>query len=46
MLSSVCTLKLCRLRAYYSTGDFFGAPPGCQKVNIMSENQDCGRGKA
>lgn len=31
-LSEVCTLKICRLRAYYSEGDFFGRPPGCQKI--------------
>lgn len=27
-----CTLKICRLRAYYSKGDFFGQPPGCYEI--------------
>ncbi len=31
-LSSTCTLKICRLRAYYNDGNFFGKPPGCQKA--------------
>lgn len=31
-LSEACTLKICRLRAYYNEGDFFGKPPGCQKA--------------
>ncbi|MGD2086062.1 MAG: radical SAM protein [Candidatus Aminicenantes bacterium] len=27
-----CTLKVCRLRGYYSTGNMFGPPPGCPKI--------------
>lgn len=31
-LSKSCTLMLCRLRASYTTGDFFGRPPGCHEA--------------
>lgn len=31
-LSEHCALKICRLRAYYDNGDFFGQPPGCHKM--------------
>lgn len=31
-LSNVCLLKICRLMAYSSTGDFFAPPPGCEWV--------------
>ena len=31
-LSEACTLKICRLRAYFNEGDFFGKPPGCQNA--------------
>ncbi len=26
---STCTLKVCRLKSYYSTNDFYGKPPNC-----------------
>lgn len=29
-LSEKCSLKNCRLRAYYVSNDFFGVPPGCE----------------
>ncbi len=29
-----CTLKICRLRSYYNTGDFFGVPSGCYRNEI------------
>ena len=31
-LAETCTLKICRLRAYYAEGDFLGRPPGCRQL--------------
>jgi radical SAM protein with 4Fe4S-binding SPASM domain len=32
-----CTLKVCRLRAYYKHGDFFGVPPGCYQADFLNK---------
>lgn len=33
-LSRACTLKICRLRAYYQTQDLFAPPSNCPQINI------------